>query len=155
MTLDCEFYFEARPSIQLPPGQWCPFNSQTTWWWPDAYPLLYLPSFCSFRMTDIWRGFVAQRCLWELGAGLVFHPPEVIQQRNVHNLQRDFDDEVPGYVGNDRLVAALQALDLEPGVAGVGRNLLKCYECLVAENLIPNDELPLVNSWLEDLDGLS
>ena len=35
--------------------------------------LMYLPSTCTFRMTDIWRSLIAQRCLWELGQGVVFH----------------------------------------------------------------------------------
>src|SRR5581483_5657775 len=102
------------------------FNSQTTWWWPEAFPLLYLPSFCSFRMTDIWRSFVAQRCLWELGHGLVFHASEVIQERNQHNLLRDFGDEVSGYLQNSRLTAALQELRLQPGPAAAGANLIAC-----------------------------
>ncbi len=32
--------------------------------YPEAYPLLYLPSYCSIRMTDIWRSFIAQRIAW-------------------------------------------------------------------------------------------
>jgi len=32
--------------------------------------LMYLPIKASFRMTDIYRSFVAQRCLWELGEGV-------------------------------------------------------------------------------------
>jgi len=93
LTLDRHFQFADRPSVSLPAGTWCPFNSQSTWWWRPAFPLLYLPSYCSFRMTDIWRSFVAQRCLWELGYGLVFHAAEVDQERNEHNLMRDFEDE--------------------------------------------------------------
>ncbi len=64
LVLDKPFHFRPGASVALTPGVWCPFNSQSTWWWPEAYPLMYLPSFCSFRMTDIWRSFVAQRCLW-------------------------------------------------------------------------------------------
>src|SRR5262249_12108164 len=67
LILDREITFNESPSILLPRGVWCPFNSQNTWWWKQSFPLLYLPSYCSFRMTDIWRSFVAQRCLWELG----------------------------------------------------------------------------------------
>ena len=67
--------FRDGPSVTLPRGSWCPFNSQTTWWWPAAYPLMYLPSHCSFRMTDIWRSSVAQRGLWKMGCELVFHSP--------------------------------------------------------------------------------
>src|SRR5262249_28696429 len=139
------------PSVWLPPGTWCPFNSQSTWWWPEAYPLLYLPSFCSFRMTDIWRSFVAQRCLWELGHGLVFHAPEVFQDRNTHNLMRDFKDEVPGYLQNDAIIARLSTLSLAVGRDAVGENLIRCYEALVAGGFIPTEELPLVRGWVEDI----
>jgi hypothetical protein len=155
LVLDREFYFEdGRPSVYLPPGTWCPFNSQTTWWWPEAYPLLYLPSYCSFRMTDIWRSFVAQRCLWELGKGVVFHGPEVIQQRNPHHLLRDFQDELPGYLNGSRLVRCLGDLPLRPGVDEVRGNLLRCYEVLIAGGFVPAEEGPLVRAWLADLEAL-
>lgn len=110
LVLDREFHFDDRGSVMLAPGQWCPFNTQTTWWWPAVYPLLYVPSYCSFRMCDIWKSFVAQRCLWELGTGIVFHPPEVDQARNPHNLMRDFSDEVPGYEQNYRLIECLESV---------------------------------------------
>lgn len=155
LILDHEFTFEKRDSVWLPPGTWCPFNSQNTWWWPEAYPLLYLPAYCSFRMTDIWRSFVAQRCLWEMGAGLVFHSADVVQQRNAHNLMRDFSDEVPGYLNNDRLVKTLTDLKLTPGAGNVGPNLLKCYEALHQAGLFPADELPLVKAWLADVQAVS
>ena len=54
------------------------------------YPLLYLPAYCSFRMTDIWRSFVAQRIAWENGWRLLFHGPTMEQERNVHDLMKDF-----------------------------------------------------------------
>ena len=151
LALDREFSFNDGPSIWLPEGSWCPFNSQTTWWWPVAYPLLYLPSYCSFRMTDIWRSFVAQRCLWAMGYGLVFHAPEVDQQRNLHNLLRDFEDEVSGYLQNQKIVNALEATSLQPGAEHVAGNLRVCYEALVTLGVIPVKELALVDNWLEDV----
>jgi hypothetical protein len=154
LILDKPVEFEAKPSIWLAPGSWCPFNSQSTWWWPEAYPLMYLPSYCSFRMTDIWRSFVAQRCLWELGHGLVFHAPEVVQERNEHDLMRDFEDEVDGYLRNKELVKILAELDLEPGSGHQGENLRSCYEALVAREFFPEKELTLVNAWLSDLEKI-
>jgi hypothetical protein len=154
LVLNREFTFAPGPSLYLPPGTWCPFNSQTTWWWPPAFPLLYLPSHCSFRMTDIWRGFVAQRCLWELGHGLVFHAPETIQQRNEHNLLRDFHDEVPGYLNNRRIAARLNDLSLAAGPGATADNLVRCYEELVAAGFFPADELALVRAWVEDFSQL-
>jgi hypothetical protein len=150
-VLDRDFRFDAGPSIALAPGTWCPFNSQSTWWWPAAHPLLYLPALCTFRMTDIWRSFVAQRCLWELGHSVVFHGPEVEQHRNPHDLMRDFCQEIPGYTSNRRIAQVLEATRLEPGPAGAGPNLLACYASLVREGLLPPEELPLVTAWLSDL----
>lgn len=154
LLLNREFNFPSGQSVWLPPGTWCPFNSQTTWWWPIAYPLLYLPSHCSFRMTDIWRSFIAQRCLWELGHGLVFHPPEVIQERNLHDFMRDFEQEVPGYLHNQQIVQMLADLSLVSGAGSVADNLISCYEAMVAKSFIPPEELPLVKAWVSDMDSL-
>lgn len=148
-----EFFFESRPAIRLPPGCWCPFNSQSTWWWPVVFPLLYLPSGCSFRMTDIWRSLIAQRCLWELEAGVVFHGPEVIQERNEHSLQRDFEHEIPGYLQNDAIVELLEELPLRAGAAEVPANLIRCYECLVDAAVFPRSELMLVRHWMDDVES--
>ena len=151
LILDKPFNFDDGPSIALTRGAWCPFNSQSTWWYPMAYPLMYLPSYCSFRMTDIWRGFIAQRCLWELDCGLVFHAAEVIQERNEHNLMRDFTDELPGYQRNRELATLLEGLSLEPGADAVKSNLTVCYEALVMAGFFPPEELELVTAWLSDL----
>lgn len=154
LVCDQDITFRDHPSVRLPPFTWCPFNSQTTWWYPAAYPLLYLPSHCSFRMTDIWRSFVAQRCLWELGQGIVFHAAEVHQDRNCHRLIRDFEDEVPGYTGNGPLTECLAALSLRIGANAVGGNLRHCYEQLISKGFLPPEELPLIEVWLNDLSSL-
>ncbi len=151
LLMDRPFYFERGDSVWLPPGAWCPFNSQSTWWWPEAYPLMYLPSHCSFRMTDIWRGFIAQRCLWAMGKGLVFHPAEVDQDRNAHNLMRDFEAEICGYLGNARFAELLASLELGAGSEHVAANLLTCYEALVEAEYFPARELDLVAAWINDL----
>jgi hypothetical protein len=151
LLLDRDIRFRERGSILLEPGAWCPFNSQSTWWFPEAYPLMYLPSLVSFRMTDIWRSFVAQRCLWAMGAGVVFHSAEMFQDRNPHNLLRDFEQEIPGYLGNERIRVLLDALELEAGADAAGRNCLRCYEALVQAGIVPAGELPLLRAWLADV----
>lgn len=154
LTLDREFSFRDQPSLYLPPGVWCPFNSQTAWWWPEAYVLMYLPSHCRFRMTDIWRSFIALRCLWALGRGMMFHAPEVYQARNAHDLLKDFEDEVPGYLHNRRLCELLEKLDLETKPKAISANLWRCYVALIAEGLFPKEELELLEAWIEDTDRL-
>jgi hypothetical protein len=155
LLLTRDIRFKRKPALVLARGAWCPFNSQNTWWWPAAYPLLYLPSFCTFRMTDIWRSFVAQRCLWEMGTGLAFHSPDVVQDRNEHNLLRDFQDEVPGYLNNARICHILDSLKLESGPQSAAGNLRRCYEALVGESIFPERELPLIEAWLADLKAVN
>ena len=151
LVFDEPIEFRDGPSLLLPPGSWCPFNSQSTWWYSLAFPLLYLPSNCSFRMTDIWRSFVAQRCLWALGMGVVFHGAEMRQERNPHNLLRDFEQEVSGYIGNGKIAAMLESLPLRTGEEHVAANLRVCYEALAGHGFVPSDELALVDSWLSDI----
>lgn len=148
---DRPFDFDNAPSVCLGPHVWCPFNTQSTWWFPQAYPLMYVPSNCSFRMCDIWKSFIAQRCLWELGHGVVFHAPEVVQERNEHNLMKDFTDEIPGYTGNRKLTEVLENTKLLPGEDNMSDNLLHCYEALQAAGFFPLEELQLVKLWLADI----
>jgi hypothetical protein len=141
-------------SIYLSPGNWCPFNTQSTWWWPVVYPLLYIPSYCSFRMCDIWKSFIAQRCLWELGHGVTFHSPEAIQVRNEHNIMKDFTDEIPGYLENEKIREILSGSKLKSGAGYVATNLRVCYADLIAAGIFPEKEMELVDLWLEDLTAI-
>jgi hypothetical protein len=150
---DREFNFDEAPSVWLAPWAWCPFNSQSTWWFSKAFPLMFLPSFVSFRVTDIWRSFIAQRCLWEIGYGIAFHASESIQQRNMHSLLRDFEDEIPGYLNNNRIIAILEKLQLAGSIESIEHNMHRCYEALVSAKIVPKKEMSLVEAWINDLEA--
>jgi hypothetical protein len=151
LVLELPQSFRKDRRLALNRGSWSPFNSQNTSWWRDAFPLLYLPAYCSFRMTDIWRSFVAQRIAWANGWSVLFHEPTVWQERNEHNLMRDFKDEVPGYLHNSAICEALDRLQLASGVEHLGDNLQACYETLVSMSLVDRKELPLIAAWIDDL----
>jgi hypothetical protein len=151
LLMDKAIEFRDADSVFLPAGTWCPFNSQSTWWFPQAYPLLYLPSYVSFRMTDIWRSFVAQRCLWPLGCGVSFHSAEMHQDRNPHHLLRDFEQEVPGYLANDYIRRVLESVVVSTRSDAVAHNLRQCYAALIDAKLVPAGEMDLVECWLRDL----
>jgi hypothetical protein len=61
LTLPLPIIFNKANNVALGNNSFCPFYSQNRTWFKEAFPLLYLSSHCSFRMTDIWRSFVAQR----------------------------------------------------------------------------------------------
>lgn len=142
-------------TIILANGTFSPFNSQNTLWWAETYPLLYLPSFVSFRMTDIWRSFIAQICLYKLGKSIAFGEATVFQERNVHSLIRDFRDEIPGYLNNVKIMRILNELPLSNSPERVGENLRMCYEKLVEAEIISRQELNLVDLWLKDIASFS
>lgn len=146
--------FQYNEVISIEKNYWCPFNSQNTWWFRPAFILMYLPSFCSFRMTDIWRSFIAQRCLWEIDAELLFFGADVNQERNLHDLMKDFTDEVPGYLFNDKISNLLTNLDLKKGVENMADNLIRCYAELIDNSIFDEKEMELVNAWVCDFNNI-
>ena len=154
LILPLPFNFEKNDSVALGNGAWCPFNSQNTTWFKEAFALLYLPSYCSFRMTDIWRSYIAQRIGWTCGWNVLFHNATVYQERNEHNLMKDFEDEISGYTNNFNICKALAELDLKPGIENINQNLLTCYQTLTDAKYFGNGEVALVRAWIEDIETL-
>jgi hypothetical protein len=156
MTSQLPFIFNKREPVALAPDVWCPFNSQNTLFWREAFPLLYLPSYCSFRMTDIWRSFIAQRCLWAMNSMLTFHSASVVQDRNEHSLIKDFEQEIPGYLNNARICNVLSKLKMASGLepSTVSNNLRQCYSEMVRLGVIPGKEMELVECWISDCSRL-
>lgn len=149
-----EILFRQDNPVQIPSSSWTPFNSQATTWPKRLFPLMYLPATCSFRMTDIWRAFVTQRLLRELDSNLAYTAANVYQDRNAHDLMRDFADEVEGYVGYERLIDVLDALQLKTGESEISDNLRIAYRALTVNKFVTEDELPLLDAWLYDIQEL-
>ncbi len=154
LTYPLPMNFEIKERLALGKNAWSPFNSQNTHWFKEAFALMYLPSYCSFRMTDIWRSYVAQRISWECGWSILYHEPTVWQERNAHNLMKDFEDEIPGYSNNLNICKELQALNLKPGKDNISENLVTCYQKLIDINVIGKEEMTLLKAWISDLSNL-
>ncbi len=148
-----ETLFHGGEPLVLGSGAWCPFNSQNTAFFREVFPLLYLPAYCSFRATDIWRGLVAQRLLSTCDWNLSFHEADVHQDRNPHDLMKDFQQEVPVYLQTRQVVETLNALTLEQGLVSLTSNLRTCYEALAAAGIVGVSEPDLVEAWITDLDA--
>ena len=151
LTMALPQRFSGDTNIALGKGCWSPFNSQNTTWFHDAFPLLYIPSYCSFRMCDIWRSFVALRISWANDWGLLFHGSTVCQDRNDHDLLKDFADEIPGYLNNGKICEQLATLNIEKGTDNIGNNLMACYEVFIRLGLIQKGEMKLLDAWLADV----
>ncbi|WKN44452.1 STELLO glycosyltransferase family protein [Tunicatimonas pelagia] len=140
--------FEANEPIVLDKGVYCPFNSQNTLWQREMVPYAYLPATVTFRFTDILRGYIAQRCLWEHGKKLGFTKATVYQERNEHDLLKDFESEIPCYLEIGKLVQILDGLVLSNDF---DNNLMIIYQALIKEGIVPEAELPILKAWINDI----
>lgn len=128
-----------------------PFNSQATLWKRKFFPLMYLPVTCSFRMTDIWRGYIAQRIIFEYGYGIVFEEPAVYQNRNNHRISSDFFSEHLGYIQSEQIINILKNVELNSKMK-MTDCLLDCYTALVRNDIFEEDEIKFLNSWIKDVE---
>lgn len=102
-------------------------------------------------MTDIWRSFVAQRIAWTCGWEILFHSATVFQERNEHNLMKDFLEEIPGYLNNRKIAEHLENLDLKEGVENIPENMWKSYQELISMGLVGKEEIELLDYWLSEM----
>uniref|UniRef100_A0A914WVD5 DUF288 domain-containing protein n=1 Tax=Plectus sambesii TaxID=2011161 RepID=A0A914WVD5_9BILA len=125
-----DVYFNKHaPPIILNPGTFCPFNSQNTLFHYNALWSLFLPVSVAFRVTDIWRGYFAQKLLHLTGNRLGFYPVNAIQKRNSHSYLADFKDETQLYVDAGKMVEFISKWTCE-------HNLFKeCIQQLSSEFL--------------------
>ena len=130
------------------------FNSQNTTWFKEAFPLLYLPSTCTMRATDIWRSVIAQVILYNDRKDILFHSPNVFQKRNPHILMKDFKDEIPVYLDIESIYYSLKKINLKKGHQNYLSNLVKCYKHLCEEGFFEKKEMTLVNLWKKDIQKL-
>jgi hypothetical protein len=148
------FEFSSGEPLLIPNGVFAPFNSQVTSWSTEILPLMYLPQTCTFRMTDIWRSFIATHLMQLNGYSLIFTGASAFQSRNEHDLMRDFSDEIPGYLGNAAMINVIQSMELLGGVVNLSNDMRKIYSKLVKEGFFLEKELKSLDAWLLDCSGL-
>jgi len=151
LTLNKTINFSKNEPIVLSKGVFCPFNSQNTIWKKEFFPYMYLPISVTFRMTDILRGYVAQRCLWEHESFLGFTGPTMIQERNPHNLIEDFKSEIPCYTFSLKIIEILSNLKLSNDHYN---NLKIIYSEFLKNGIVQNEELISLQNWIDDIKNI-
>jgi len=84
---------------------------------------------------------------------VIFTEATVFQERNEHDLKRDFEQEVVGYLQNTRICEALAGLTLRSGrdAVTVCANLHISYEKLISMGIVKTNELALLQAWTADM----
>ena len=142
--------FKQRTPLIYKRNNFCAFNSQNTLWNDNViFPLLYLPSTVTFRFTDILRSHIAQVIMNSLSIKWGFYPPTAYQNRNDHNLMMDFESEVSMYLKTREITSILS--DNVRCNLSVSDNLANVYNALACNKIVKEQELNLVNQWLDDI----
>jgi hypothetical protein len=142
--------FNKRNPVVLGKGTISPFNTQNTIVTKELFPLMYLPTFVTFRFTDILRGLIAQPIMWLYGYQLGFTNANVVQKRNIHNYFEDFLSEIPMYKHSEEIVGI--ASDVITKDDSIQNNLFNVYVELHTNNIVESKELVTLEAWLKDLD---
>lgn len=140
--------FKEREKFALGKHVYCPFNSQNTFWTQNTFPYMYLPKSVTFRFTDILRGYIAQRLLWDEDLLLGFGGASVWQDRNQHDIMQDFREEIPMYTNINSIVEKLESIILSKSPL---ESLCQIYRILVNEHFVDEDELKALDAWKKDL----
>jgi len=80
-----------------------PFNSQNTFLRREVLPHYFMLPHVG-RMDDIWAGYLVEA----MGFRVVYQRPSVRQQRNPHNLLKDFENESLGYLRTSAFLEGLR-----------------------------------------------
>lgn len=110
LTQPLPFDFTSKGfNVAVPKGAYAPYNAQATLHLYNALWSLMLPVTIHGRVSDIWRGYAAQRIMSMLNLRLLFSPSLVKQVRNEHNYLADFDSENDLYLRSQKLLEQLEA----------------------------------------------
>jgi len=149
LTSDTPCYFEERSPVVLSKGTISPFNTQNTIIRKQLFSLLYLPTYVTFRFTDILRGLIAQPIMWLYDYELGFFNATVIQKRNPHDYMKDFVSEIPMYQYCENVIELVSKSISRS--ESIENNLFNAYESLLKNDIICKDEMVALESWLIDL----
>jgi hypothetical protein len=118
----------------------CPFNSQNTFWLDRSlFYTMYFPTTVTFRYTDILRGFVALYQLWKNNKTIKFTFSSAVQDRNEHDLIKDYESEVPMYKTAEKVIELLNE--------NKDATLYEIYEIFSKNGIVDASELDTLNEW--------
>ena len=144
--------FEEKGPLVLAKGTLSPFNTQNTIICKELFPLMYLPTYVTFRFTDILRGLIAQPIMWQNQYQLGFINATVIQKRNVHDFYQDFISEIPMYEFTDKVMEITNA-SIKTGES-IADSLVSVYEGLLKNSIVKKEEIKTLEAWLKDIEKL-
>jgi hypothetical protein len=150
LTGELPVEFSDTPKARgLPPGMMTPFNAQATLFAERCLWGLLLPASVHGRVSDIWRSYIMQRLMWDVGQAVAFASPFVVQYRNAHNYMADLSAEQDLFSKAGELIKLLLAW--KPQSLTFEGRLEELIVSLYEHTFVEESDVLLWQAWIQDL----
>ena len=140
--------WEKNKSILIDNKNVCVFNTQNTFWLNnELFICLLIPCSVSFRYCDILRGIINNIVLKKTNNYMMYSSPNVIQNRNEHNLISDFKSEYEMYIHNENILDYIEN-NIDADIISIKDVLLLIYNNLLLNNVITQKDIDILNKWV-------
>ena len=142
--------------LKVPSHTLTPYNAQATLHFQDAFWGLYLPITVAGRVSDIWRSYIVQALFKRLGLHLGFLPrPIVVQDRNPHSYEADFNAEIPLYTKSSFLISYLADNYIKDNNSENQNSFIELLEGLWIDmyerGIVEEEDVLNIQEWISDL----
>ncbi len=133
-------------TVAVPNESYTPLNAQAALFFEPALWMLFLPTSIHGRVSDIWRGYIAQRLAKQIGKKVFITSPLVEQNRNPHSYLADLQSEQDLYLKSEAFISVLETITLK------SRSMEGCIEEVYIElynrGFIEIEDVLLVQDWI-------
>lgn len=140
--------FTALPQL-IPRKSYSPYNAQATTHFYSAFWGLFLPITVSGRVSDIWRSYITQRIMKDIGLYVVYNPPQVVHHRSNHDYLSDLSAEDYLYERTSALLLFLTRWNSSQ--LSLKTRILELWTALYERDYIEEADVEAVGLWLEAL----
>jgi len=138
--------WDKHKSILVDNKNVCVFNTQNTFWLnPELFMCILIPCSVSFRYCDILRGIINNIILKKTNNYMMYSSPNVVQNRNEHNLINDFKSEYEMYIHNENILNFIE--NNTENITSVKELLFLIYKNLLVNNIITKKDIDILNKW--------
>lgn len=132
-----------------PPHIFTPYNAQATVHLYEAFWGLLLPVTVHGRVSDIWRAYLTQKLLWDIGQVVTFTSSHVVHDRVAHDYLKDFQSEQDLYLKSTAMVNFLSQWTSDAPT--LVERLEQLWAAFYSRGFVELEDLQLAQAWIRDL----
>jgi len=140
---------ELPDTLATPQQVFIPYNAQATVHLYEAFWGLLLPVTVHGRVSDIWRSYLTEKLLWDIGQVVGFTLPHVVHDRVAHDYLKDFQSESDLYLKSHAMVSFLAKWTSDAPT--LVERLEQLWAALYSRGFVELGDLQLAQAWIRDL----